>query len=59
MESLPCMSYDFLAYFLAKGDHVVLSFDPNVITTIADKVYVFMLDTRFMLWCSVDISTST
>ncbi len=59
MEVRQCMTPDYLAYFLAKGRHEVLSYDPNIITTIADRVYVFMLDTRYMLWCEVIISTAT
>ncbi len=59
MELLQCMQPDHLAYFLAKGDHKVLSYDPNIIVTLADRVYVFVLSLRFGVWCNVDISVAT
>ncbi len=59
MEAVKCMQPDHLAYFLSKGGHEVLSYDPNIIVTLADRVYVFVLNLRFGVWCIMDLSVAT
>ncbi len=59
MEILTCMSPEELVEMLKAGNHSVLAYDPNMIVTLADKVYVFLLNAQSMLWCHVDNSVSS
>ncbi len=58
MEVITCMSPEQLVELLIAGKHTVLSYEQYEITTIADKVYTFLLDTKDWMWCHVDVAVS-